>query len=446
MRGRTRISACMIVAVALFSVAHIPARAAAQTSSLDAYVSNGLSAPERDYMRHQMRQLPADLRARFAARDPSKVTVAIIDGVTSLVHYNHEEDIGSVVASAPPPDLESRSAQCPPPSTSGGVYDPGCYAKSGPYRRVYTVPLTAIPRPAPGDVSGDYEAAAYATVACTDGYPWHNPHNPKDFDVGHAYLGGWSTTPEAPGGNVDAGLQYDWKQHKNSQDDYGPFLNIAGLKYWTLNKPAKVGQWSGHTGRVGCSDADFVIIGFEVHPITDPPCTYLKCVGGGYELILDVESAANGNIATLIWEAPGIPAPGPLYGGWGDVYAYSGGGCTTTCYNSEVPCGGCIFKYMSSIAQLPPGNYTDKSRYSVTWFQRTVSCWETQSCPQNSEPLIPLTSKLVYCTEYPMWGATYNHGNRDCTNTPKSLKGVEKSVGVSGYSPTGETDAISLTY
>ena len=445
-------SSKLILALAGMAIlGHAPATGAHaaqdQSGSLDAYVSDRLPAAEREFMRHAMHELPADLRARIAVRDPAHVSVAIIDGVTNLVHYNHEQDIGSVVDSPSPPDLnQPPSAQCPPPSISGGVYDPGCFGKSGPYRRVYTVPLTPIPRPAPGDVSGDYEAAGYVTIACTDGFPYHNPNKPKDFDVGHAYLGGWSTTPEAPGGTVDAGLQYDWLQHPHkSKDDYAPFINIS-KHYWSLTQQAWVGQWAGHTGREGCNNTGFALLGFEVHPITDPPCSFTKCVGGSYELILDVEDGLNGNIATLIWEAPGVSAPGPLFGGWGDVYAYSGSGCKTTCYNSEVPCGGCIFKYMSSIAQPAPGNYTDTSRYTVQWFKRSVSCWETQSCPANSEPLIALTADLVDCSEYPMWGAVYNHGNRDCKNTPKTLKGIEKSVGVSGYSPTGEIDAISLTY
>ena len=426
--------------------------------ALDAYVSDRLPPAERNYMRYQASQLPAPVRAAMTALDPSHVHFAVIDGSTDKIHYNRPEDAGSLVGSDMAPPI-SRSAGCPPPKKTPSGFDPGCTAGTGPYRRVYTVPVQPIPASAiqPNIYNVGYSAGGVVTVACKDGY--HRPHR----DDGDVYLGGWSTTPTKPGGNVDAGLQYNWKQQKGSTDSYSLFMNIAGVGYWsTALNGGNDGWFDGSNAyHIPCgaptSDKGYAAILFSVQAMglvtISPTCdavgdTSHSCAS--YSLNLTVKSAQPNEITSISWIAPPNTTTGTIFGGWGDTYKVTNAGaCTATnpCWFAETPCKGCIFKFMSSIAQKKPVDYEDKSTYTVSWAERSISCWINASCTHNDpNKLIALTAAMVDCSEYPVWGGTYQHGTRDCTNTPSGLSGVQQSVGVSNYSPTAETDAISLTY
>jgi hypothetical protein len=253
------------------------------------------------------------------------------------------------------------------------------------------------------------------------------------------------------GAAVDAGLQYNYG-HAGSKDDYSPFLNVSGLKGYRQLTPA--------AQHVPCGS--MVALAFRVHPVlaegcpgaddvdwknvADPKCPAIA-------MTLTVDDVATKAVQVLTWIADEGDAPSGavdsanhLFGGWGDLFSSTDASTHKKLYGSEAPCGGCIFKWMTSIGQKPPGHYHDGATFTATWSHRAIICTAVNPQCQNVTQPAPLTAALIDCTEYPYWAATYQFGTRDCSNTPTGASKLELSVGVRAYAPTGEIDAISLTH
>lgn len=413
----------------------IPALASAQTTSrtvqmmdVDSYVSQRLDPIEQNYFRNQIGALPVLVNVNPADISPDSISVVVIDSDTGTVHYSRPEDVGTWYRRASPEDL---------PDGVTDDYDPGYYPKSGPYRRVYTVPV-------PGS-NGQFNGAsdpkgieATVTVACTNG-------THKKGDEGHIYLGGWSTTPNADGGTVDAGLQYNYKQSKLSGDNYSPFINLGkGIGYWFKDAPPN--NPKGETaGRIPCGGSVGMAFGMIHTNTTAGACKNgaLKPNCQRYDLDLEILAAGTTTLLqVVVWAPPYLDKPGTFEGGWGQLVKLSG----NNGYNVDTSCPGCIFKYMTSIAQPPPGRYKDGSSFSATWSDREITCSLLQTCGEDgANVLVPLTDDIVDCSEYPLW-TIYSDSAQDCMNTPLVLAGLGLSVFVTGYSATGETDSISLTH
>ncbi|MGA2539348.1 MAG: hypothetical protein ABSF53_25305, partial [Terracidiphilus sp.] len=61
--------------------------------------------------------------------------------------------------------------------------------------------------------------------------------------------------------------------------------------------------------------------------------------------------------------------------------------------------------------------------------------------------LAPVPTADLYCTEYPLWEASYpSMHNQDCRDSPSGLNGVQQSVSVTKFSSNFEIDAINLKY
>lgn len=411
----------------------IPAAAFAQTTTSAAqeinagsYLSPRLGSSERDYFHNELGVLPVLVNVSRSEISPDTVSLVMIDGATGTVHYSRPEEAGTWHRRASPEDL--------PDGVTDG-FDPGYYAKSGPYRRVYTIPV-------PG-ADGQYNSNSVAkgieatvTVACKNG-------THKKGDEGHIYLGGWSSTPNADGGTVDAGLQYNYGQSKLSGDNYSPFMNLGKkIGYWFKDAPP--GNAKGQkTGYVNCGGAVEMAFG-----ILSTVTTAGGCNGGGpkvncerYDLILEILPVGSKKpLQVVIWAPPYLYKPGTFEGGWGTVSGDKSNG-----YTVDTSCPGCIFKFMTLIAQPPPGRYTDGSSFSATWSNRVISCSLIQTCGDGGDAPVPLTDDIVDCSEYPLW-TTYSDSSHDCSNMPPVITGVSSSVLVTGYSATGETDSISLTH
>ena len=412
----------------------VPAFATAQTAApqvnaidVDSYVSPRLDPAEQDYFRDEVGPLRLLVNVDPTNISPDSISVAVIDSETGTVHYSRPEDVGT---------WHRRASSEDDPEGITNDYDPGYYAKSGPYRRVYTIPV-------PGS-NGEYNDASEAkgiegtvTVACTDG-------THKKGDEGHIYLGGWSTTPNADGGTVDAGLQYNYKQSDKSGDNYSPFINLGkAIGYWFKDAPPGNPK-AQIAGKIPCGGS--VTMGFGmIHTLT----TAGACKHGAgspscqrYDLVLEIlEPGTTTVLQAVIWAPPYRDSPGTFEGGWGQLEQLPDNGG----YTVDTSCPGCIFKWMTSIAQPPPGRYTDGSTFSATWSNREISCALIQTCGDGPEGPVPLTDDITDCSEYPLW-TTYSDSSQDCMNTPSSVTGVAASVQVSGYSATGETDSISLTH
>jgi hypothetical protein len=136
----------------------------------------------------------------------------------------------------------------------------------------------------------------------------------------------------------------------------------------------------------------------------------------------------------------------PSYFQWAQLstYTYSPSPESTPYYVSEIPCGGCVFKWMTSIGQTHTENLHDGSKFTATWSDRVISPLAIGGSP--FDPPVPLTKPLTKCTEYPIWQPPYAkpyHG--DCKNSPADLSGVAASIKVTDFSLGGETDSIKLT-
>jgi hypothetical protein len=389
-------------------------------------VSPKLPPAEQAYMRFHVHQLSARTQEQIAARNPSEVSIVVIDGATRTIHVNRPEDVGRFVFTDDPrPAAPAADATQSP----GKNYDPGYYAGSGPYRRVYTI---SVP-PAPADVASvgsPYFTEGDVSTACKAGSFTTGAH-----EGGFVYLGGWSGTPDAPYGNVDAGLQYNYKLTVKSGDDYSPFMNVVGNGY--------VKQKG--VSHIPCGRS--VHLEFLVSPCYEANIP-LKTTYATTCLELDVQPDPPLRFQSMIWSVP-VPLPqaaGPIPGGWGAAVPIVENG--ETILQAEAACGGCVFKWMTSIGQkVGHPNYSDGARFTATWRDREISCW-VHGCKGASATTgtISLASGFVFCSEYPLWYGTYEFGDRDCTDTPTGQIGLAQSVSVNHYLPTGEEDRISLTH
>jgi hypothetical protein len=402
--------------------------AAGAAPPLDTAVSNRLPAPEQALLRFYIGQMSPRTQARIAAHAPLQVHIGVVDAMTHQVHVNQPDDAGSLsyTAGGGPPFR-------PPPAS---CFDPSYYGGTGPYRRVYTGCLPPVPS-AFAPLSGQgYFTQGTVTTPCKA-----QTVKTGAGDSGFAYLGGWSGAPTEKWGNLDAGLQYNYNVTKaGGTDQYAPFISIYG-------HPEGHTYVSTRYFRFACGAGTTVALTFLVYgcyKAADPtsPAGPTTCL----ELDAESQPPAEPKFDAVVFPIP-ITAPqaaGPLPGGWGDLLSVTSNGQTYLV--PEAPCNQCIMKWMITIAQRKPGNYTDGAAYTASWSNRAISC-RAFGCTGDNEPM-PLTTALVNCSEYPLWYGTYSKTNqkRDCTNTPPNQTGKAQDVQVSGYGPTGETVAISLSH
>lgn len=445
--------AAMLLTSAFSMRAQAPEQPAKQEvrPDLSAYVSSDLDQAEQASIRALMEAMPLEKQKEIASMPPESVHIAFIDGGNGLIHYNRLEDVGSYEVK-PNPGMPGDEF---PYSLDSGL-DPGVYGGSGPYRRVYTKPMPALPQPVPTEANDlvhqhFYQAIGDATLACDVGYF-------AAGDIGYSYMGGWSGTwntlsgSDATGRAVDAGLQYS-----PAKNNYALIMAIAGAGIITA------GNYSGAATppRIGCkkdewAEIHFAAFGAYQTPTAQPSCWkyenhrwdflgFPRQDCNTYALELSVGSTQFVNhpgalqIYKIIWFSPDV-----AYGGWGGLEPLTvknyNGVKNVSGYLPRVSCENCAFKWMTSIAQKKE-NLTDKSWYGAAWGGHLL---QKVGMSESSAEVPP---SELNCTEYPLWESAYpsNHA-QDCRNTPAGLKGVAPSVGVTDYHSQYETDVISLKY
>lgn len=144
----------------------VPTFASAQTAApqvntidVDSYISPRLDPAEQQYFREQIGALHLLLKVDTTKLSPDLISVVVIDSKTGTVHYSRPEDVGT---------WHRRAASDSAPEGVTDDFDPGYYGKSGPYRRIYTIPVEG----AAGTfncVGCEKGIAGTVTVACTDG-------------------------------------------------------------------------------------------------------------------------------------------------------------------------------------------------------------------------------------------------------------------------------------
>lgn len=439
---------------------------------LSDYVSPNLDPEERGFMRAYMNGLPRAMKERIVGRPVDSISVAVVDGGANIVHYSRPEDAGSyeVVPAIKLPGSDR-------PDSSPQVKNPGVYGGSGPYRRVYTVPLPAATG-TDSDAGPYYQQSGVVTTTCKAG------KFTMGQDRGYSYMGGWSPTWNAESGAaatssaVDAGLIYNYGASLKSADDYALFINVG-------NKVAIMSTGNGKKGTDpsndyalpphiscrpvdrGASPANTAIITLSVVGVGQLRSVAPECWRGKgndttfigfpiascttFALVLHVESEnflnfeGKSHAAMIIWVSPDVS-----WGGWAHLKKitakYWNGKYNVPGYVSDVTCANCIFKWMTSIAQTTE-NLHDGAAYGAAWLDREVSGFALkQPSPQGGE-LVPLTPAITDCSEYPLWHASYpKKYDTDCTNTPSGLSGVAQSITVRDYVPEGEWDIIELKY
>ena len=357
-----------------------------------------------------------------------------------MVHANRPEDAAGYDF-GPDPRGRQRVVVGGARPTAPSCVDPGFFAGSGPYRRVYTTCLPAAPSER-AQLSGlSYFTQGTVSTACKAASL--NIHNTGE--AAFLYLGGWSGTPNADYGNADAGLQYNYKSHGNAADTYGPFMSVT--------RPGKHGYVTSHVVSFNCGTS--ASLTFYVYACTKMPDPVNPSQGPTTCLELDAQNLIqSGPLQVIIYPIPVVAgqAAGPLPGGWGDVFSVTYGGLTYLV--PEAPCADCVLKWMTTIAQKKADtacpackvSYTDGSTFAASWVTRAISC-NAVGCTIGNAAM-NLTSALTNCTEYPPWYGKYDKANfqRDCTGTPAKQKGLAQSITVGAYAPDSESDAISLTY
>jgi len=455
-----------------------------QTDSWDSgpdvsgYISPNLEPGEHEYMRSAINQLPATMREKFLRTDPTHVSISVYDAGSGEMHYNRPElggnlhlepshplpgdDYPLAVAGSKdgsPDAISERTSSC------GGSPAPGCISGAGPYRRIFTPPVAAevtcpgsVKRPCtPADgTNNGYWISGSVTTACKAG------SFKQKGDIGFVYLGGYSTSPDETGGSVDAGLQYNYEDDPSlpNLDNYELFIGIRNepkLVYTSTNPP---GDLKPHYINCGGPPAsmEFRVAPWELNlSRTGSGCVGGKKVGSPWQLkacgtfAFILERGVGGvgqqyNEEVIVWVAPSIS-----FGGWG-VFAVSNQGTAQKPqpeYWPQVPCGGCIFKWVTGIGQEQE-NLTDGSLYSATWSKRGIAPWATDPgtkvLPLYGNP-VPMTENLTLCSEYPLWRGTYDGttAKEDCSDTPKNITGNAGDVKVADYTVEGELDSITLT-
>ncbi len=424
------------------------------------YVSPDLDPDEWALMRTYMNALPLEFREKINGMPPGSFNIAIVDGATGIIHYNKPENAGSFeLRSGPPmpgdqhPFAESEAED----SARDPGANPGLFGGSGPYRRIYTVPV--LPEPYPkgvGATSGDYSAGGVVTTGCHAG-------SFATGDTGYAYLGGWSGDWNTLSGGlaahavVDAGLQYNLGTSSH-HDDYAMFMKIGKDKIISVGNDPLYSK-PPHIRCGGITGLEFRVVA----PVPQLQSVQPACwIGTGrsaetlasgpnpacdtYGLMLFGESRHFvGHLGSnIVWAIEWV-APSWDDGGWAQLVKFKGyweGKQNVTRYTSGAPCGGCIFKWMTSIAQSTE-HLHDGSTYSATWTYRKISGYAFKGSYPSG--LVSLTRAITDCSEYPLWVPPYGKPyNADCKNSPSGLTGVAQSITVNNYAPTGETDSINL--
>jgi hypothetical protein len=217
---------------------------------MGAYASKELGDREWRFVRSQLNKLPTRMKRRMLATDLDHYDIFFVDGATGEVHQNRPDLIGLLNMEPDDPlpgddypfsdgsdfSQTTDAAPPPPPSWCGTSPAPGCYAGSGPYRRIFTPPMPAeyvcpngpLPKTCQGKNYSNqgYWNTGFVSTNCEAG---EFVHNSVDNDAGFSYLGGWSPSPGQPGGVIDAGLQYDYELSDESYDDYALFIKIPGV-------------------------------------------------------------------------------------------------------------------------------------------------------------------------------------------------------------------------
>jgi len=283
-------------------------------------------------------------------------------------------------------------------------------------------------------------------------------HTKPISEAGFVYLGGWSPNAgtNATGSIVDAGLLYNYELSSKSYDDYSLFLKING-EGALISKSSAVTR-IGQPSHIDCEDGASVNLEFRVMPWElnlgqGPGCVSSKEVSAPWEL------KACGTLALLAQQGVGtygfqvvvFVAKDITYGGWGHMSSGPTPGGRIQFF-PQTPCGGCVFKWMTSIGQKNTDGYkedlTDGSYYSATWENRGIAPWAVPGATGKGGQVlpVPMTTNLTHCAEYPTWTA-YNASSikSDCKNSPAGLTGLSSVISVTNYSVTGETDTISLT-
>jgi hypothetical protein len=474
--------ALLMMAPPMYSQAPLDSSAVTEDDSnrgpdVSAYVSSNLESGEHEYMRNAINQLPARMKEKFLQTDPTHVSISVYDAASGEMHYNRPELSGALhlEPSRPLPGddyplaIEGRKDTSPGAisetvTSCGGSPAPGCISGAGPYRRIFTPPVapevtcpSGVRRPctAANGTDNGYWISGSVTTDCKAGI------FKQKGDIGFAFMGGYSTSPDETGGSVDAGLKYNYEDdpsHPNL-DSYEMFIGIRNepkLVYASTNPP---GDLQPHFIDCGGPPAlmEFRVAPWELNVSKKGSgCVAGKGVGSPYNLkacarvAFILERGVGGvgqqyNEEVIVWVSPSVS-----FGGWG-VLATSNQGTPQkpqTDYFPQVPCGGCIFKWVTGIGQEQE-NLTDGSLYSATWSNRGIAPWATDPgtkvLPPNGNP-VPMTANLTLCTEYPLWRGIYDGVTvkEDCSDTP-AVTGNAGDVKVANYSVQGELDSITLT-
>jgi hypothetical protein len=445
---------------------------------LSDYASPALEAGEHELLRAYLNALPREMKERIAALPPNAVSLALVDGSTNVIHYNHPEEAGGYVVvpaeelpGSDRPDFNSQAEARPE------TQNPGPYGGSGPYRRVYTVPLPA----AQGEVTGAgpyYTQSGVLTTFCDSG------HFNRGVDRGYAYMGGWSPTWNAVKGAVatssavDAGLIYNLNASDFSEDDYALFINVGnGVKIMSAGNGNKTKDPSSdwlQPPHIVCtklqkeiSDADTATIQFSVLGQAQLPSVAPECWHGSVEdgytyygfpiaacstfgMLLEVQShhfvghINEPHLGLILWISPNVS-----WGGWAKaikvISKYWNGNFNVPGYIPQVTCAGCIFKWMTSIAQTTQ-NLTDGAVYGAAWSKRMISGYALNKGPDDGGEMIPLSEEITDCSEYPLWNPPYNTKDyaADCKDSPSGLEGTANAIHVMDFDTKGEWDIIDL--
>ncbi|MGA2537584.1 MAG: hypothetical protein ABSF53_16320, partial [Terracidiphilus sp.] len=375
------------IAISFAAVSVLPAQTAEQDETsevrpdVSSLISPDLDRHEQAVIHASLSNLPLSIQQHLVAKPKGSVHVVIVDGRTGSIHYSRPEDAGSFEV-RPNPGMPGDDD---PFLTEDDGLDPGVYAGSGPYRRVYTKPMPAVAQPTPTgapDVNQQhfYVAQGDVSIICKAG-------KFATGDVGYSYMGGWSGTwnqlsgPEGQGRAIDAGLQYS-----PTMDNYAMIMSIAGLGEITIGnyKTASTPQRIQCTEKADLADVKFYAFGAYQTPTAAPSCWYIddsqhieNFIGfpdedcNTYGLGLEVTSDQFlGKIKGITTYYLMYYSPDYKYGGWGTLTPYTAkfynGSENVAGWLPRVPCENCAFKWMTSMAQTKE-RLTDGSWYATAW-------------------------------------------------------------------------------
>jgi hypothetical protein len=454
----------------------------ANSPDLGNYVSRDLDDAEYAFVRAHLNKLPDAMKQKILRTDLEHFDIFFVDGTTGAVHANRPDLAGGLTFNpdAPlpgdeyPGELLATQGDIPednsvPQTTScGSIPFPGCTAGGGPYRRIFTTPVTAevtcpsgVVRPCTGTyahtTNTGYYVGGTVTTACNAGSLIHSA---KQEDGGYSFLGGWSATPKEKGSDIDAGLHFH-EVTAYLDEYYTLFIKIPG--YSTIEITKSTDPPGDRTpADIDCgkeTQIEFRVAPWPLDFGDTPECKGSATVPLAYmvkacQTVAFIAERGFGGVGSqyneqaIVWVAPSV-----TFGGWGTLatstqgVSWGGAYHQVPAYWPQAPCGGCIFKWMTAIAQSPQ-NLDDGSNYTATWSDRSIAQWAFG--PDYKGPIVagypyPMTKDLTRCSEYPLW-SDYNPLSviSDCGNTPVGLSPDNGRVHVTDYSVIRETDTINL--